>query len=124
MKKFSNLTKKDSLKYKDKTKKSDLSDDVENLDGQIEDYSKEATIDGEWEIQSIIDISNDPPKTNEAIIINAEIGNKKIKRGDYIYITALINKRGETRVHMNQMGVLKVRVVEIYNTLQVLNQIQ
>jgi hypothetical protein len=123
MKKFTDLTKKDSKLDFEKDKPSLISNDIEDLDNQISDEVEGTKLEGEWEIQSIIDVSTEPPKTNEAIIVNADIGNKEIKRGEFIYITALINKKGRP-YHQSQMGVVKTRVVEIYNTLLVLNSIK
>jgi hypothetical protein len=123
MKKFTDLTKKDTKLDFEKDKPSLISNDIENLDNQISDEVEGTKLEGEWEIQSIIDVSTEPPKTNEAIIVNADIGNKEIKRGEFIYITALINKKGRP-YHQSQMGVVKTRVVEIYNTLLVLNSIK
>jgi len=126
MKKFSDITKKDSSIDFKKDKFKTLSTDIESLDDQLADQIKGTKLDGEWEIVSVMGVSSDPPAdmgTNEAIVINAELGNNKVKRGDFIYITALINKAG-TQVHQNQYGVLKVRVTEIYNTLLVLNQLK
>lgn len=129
MKKFSDISdKKSSLDFKkDKTK--ELSNDIDSLDDQLSDEVKSTILDGEWQIDSIISVSTEPPteediKSNEAIVINAELGKDPVKRGDFIYITALINKRGSSMVHQSQMGVVKCRVVEIYNTLMVLNQLR
>lgn len=129
MKKFSNISDKmSSLDFK-KDKAKDLSNDIDNLDDQLSDEVKSTILDGEWQIDSILSISSEPPteeeiKSNEAIVINAELGKEPVKRGDFIYITALINRRGSSMVHQSQMGVIKVRVVEIYNTLMVLNQLK
>lgn len=130
MKKFSDISDKDaSMDFKKKKQSKDLSTDIDNLDDQVSDEVKSTILDGEWEIQSIMNVSTEPPsedeiKSNEAIIINAELGNEPVKRGDFIYITALINKRGSSSYHQSQMGVIKVRVVEIFNTLLILNQLR
>lgn len=131
MKKFSDITNKDnSIDFKKKNQKeyNNTSKDITTLDSQIEDKVNSTKLDGEWEIQSVISVSTEPPseeeiKSNEAIVINAELGQDPIKRGDHIYITALINRKGNY-THQNQMGVVKVRVVEIYNSLLVLNQLR
>lgn len=128
MKKFSDITNKENSIDFNKDKQDSLSNDIESLDKQLEDEIKSTKLEGEWEIKSVVSVSLDPPteeelKSNEAIVINAELGQKPIKRGDFIYITALINKKGNY-THQNQMGVVKVRVVEIYNTLLVLNQLR
>lgn len=123
MKKFSVITNKDySLEFEKSKKDKELSSDISSLDDQIEDELDSSKLDGEWDIINIIDVSKEMP-TNEAIIINAELGDKTVKRGDFIYITALIQKKGST-YHQSQMGCLKVRVVDIYNTLLVLNNLR
>jgi len=126
MKKFSKIVeditnKEVSIDFK-KDKEEELSNDITELDDQVSDEIKSTILDGEWEIVNIIDVTTEKPM-NEAIIINAELGDKEVKRGDFIYITALINKKGRP-YHQSQMGVLKVRVVEIYNTLLVLNSLR
>jgi hypothetical protein len=128
MKKFTDITNKEtSLDFK-KSKTKNLSNDIDSLNDQLDDQIKSTILDGEWEIKSVISVSTEPPtedqiKSNEAIVINAELGKDPVKRGDFIYITALINKKGNY-IHQGQMGVIKVRVVEIYNTLLVLNQLK
>lgn len=126
MKKFSKLVesiidKEVSIEFK-KDKSNSLSNDIDALDDQVSDEVKGTILDGEWEIVNVIDVSMNQP-TNESVVINAELGNKEVKRGDYIYITALLNKKDKP-YHQSQMGVIKVRVVEIYNTLLVLNQLK
>ena len=130
MRKFSKIVESEESSLEFKSDKSgELSNDVENLDDVLDDNLsdeiKMSIVDGEWEVESIVDISINPPKEelNEAIIINAELGSEPVKRGDFIYITALINKKGNY-VHPSQMGVIKVRVVEIYNTLLILNTLR
>lgn len=127
MKKFSDITDKDSsmdFDKEDEGQKDGVSSDIETLEDQIEKQIKGTELEGEWEITDIIDVTTKPPKVNEAIIINAELGDKKAKRGDFIYITAMINKTGASAYHNSQMGVLKVRVVEIYNSILVLNSLR
>jgi hypothetical protein len=129
MKKFSDISDKETHVDFKKEKSDNLSKDVDSLDDQMSDEVKSTILDGEWQINSIVSISTEPPKeedinSNEAIVINAELGKDPVKRGDFIYITALINKRGSNYTHQNQMGVVKCRVVEIYNTLLILNQLK
>jgi hypothetical protein len=122
MKKFTDITDKDASIEFNKDKEDDLSNDITQLDDQVSDEVKNTILDGEWDIVNVIDVSANKP-TNEAIIINAELGDKQVKRGEFLYVTALINKKGRP-YHQSQMGVLKVRVVEIYNTLLVLNSLR
>lgn len=125
MKKFTDITDKNSSIDFDKKKSKNLSTDIQNLDDQLESEVVGTKLDGEWEIVSVIDVSTESPKTNEAIIINAELGSGEIKRGEYIYITAQIKKKGQTQAyHQSQMGVIKCQVRDIYNTMYILNNLR
>ena len=127
MKKFTEKKEEDEQIEFQKDKKSSkvVSNDVESLDDQVDDTLKEYRLDGEWEIDSIIDVSKHDPEINEAIVINAELGQKGVKRGDHIYITALIHRKEQsTYYHQTQMGVIKCRITDIYNNLLILNTLK
>lgn len=127
MKKFSNITenKDDFLDFESKRKKGEVvSDDIEEMQDDLNDSAEKNKLDGEWVIDSIIDVTKNKPDLNEAIIINAELGDKTVKRGDFIYITAMIHRKTGSAYHQQQMGVIKVRVVDIYNNLFILNSIR
>ena len=126
MKKFTDITDKTSSIEFDKKETKNLSTDIENLDDQLDTEVKGTKLDGEWEIVSIIDVTtNKPPDISEALIINAEVGNQEVKRGDLIYITAQIKRPGQTMAyHHSQMGVIKCRVADIYNTMGILNSLR
>jgi len=127
MKKFTEKKEEDEqLEFKKDTKNSKVvSNDIESLDGQVGDTTKDFKLEGEWEIESIIDVSKHKPELNEAIVINAELGDKSVKRGDFIYITALIHRKTDSAYyHQTQMGVIKVRIVDIYNNMLVLNNLK
>lgn len=79
-----------------------------------------ALVDGEWEIEQVIGVSTNPP-IDESVIINPHLSGDPVKRGDFIYITAILNKSGR-RISNNSVGVIKARVVDIYNSLLPLNQ--
>lgn len=78
-------------------------------------------VDGDWEIEQIIDVSTEPP-IEEAKIINPHITGDPVKRGDFIYITAVLNRAGR-RITPNSIGVIRARVVDIYNSILPLNQV-
>lgn len=104
----------------------ELSTDIEDMNDDLIKDDKKKKLIGSWEIVSIVDISMEEPisESLQPLIINAEVGNREIKRGEYIYITAQIKKPGQsTAYHHSQMGVIKVRVVDIYNTMLVLNNL-
>lgn len=78
-------------------------------------------VDGDWQIDQVIDVSTEPP-IDESVIINPHLLGDPVKRGDFIYITAVLNKPG-SRITPNSVGVIKARVVDIYNSVLPLNQI-
>lgn len=128
MKKFTKVLedKDKEIEFESDDLKNGLSDDVEELDDVLSKDELKDKLGGSWEIVSIVDVSvKEPVNENlKPIIINAEVGNRPIKRGEYIYITAQIKKPGQsTAYHHSQMGVIKVRVIDIYNTMLVLNNI-
>ncbi len=127
MKKFTeNITDEDdSLEFKTKRgKKETTSTDLEKMDDMMSDEAEKTKLEGEWEIVSVIDVSKNEPDLNEAIIVNAELGDKNVKRGDYIYVTAMIHRKGGAAYHQQQMGVIRCRVVDIYNNLFILNSLR
>ena len=88
----------------------------------------------EWEIDSIISIMDEDPakseqerletdEVSEAITFDATVP-KDVKRGDHIWITALIKRKGATSMNdSGRQAVIKLRVVDIYYGLQHLNKI-
>lgn len=85
------------------------------------DQTELEEVDGDWEIEQIIDVSTEPP-IDESLILNPHLTGDNVKRGDFIYITAIINKPGG-RITSNSVGVIKARVVNIYNSILPLNKI-
>jgi hypothetical protein len=101
-----------------------LSDDISNLP-QI-DIEKIKS--GEYEIENVIDVFLDPNdiKLQESGIIGitTDLTNKEVKRGDTVYITAMLRKSGSTSFSSPSIqAVLKLRVVDIYHGLSYLNKI-
>jgi|TARA_B110000483_G_C18162749_1_gene529961 hypothetical protein len=128
MKKFTKILedKDREIEFESDDLKDGLSADIEELDDVLSKDELKDKLGGSWEIVSIIDVSVEEPVNEnlKPIIINAEVGNRQIKRGEYIYITAQIKKPGQsTAYHHSQMGVIKVRVIDIYNTMLVLNNL-
>jgi hypothetical protein len=107
-----------------KIKKFDeLSKDIEDkdLEMDIEKLKK-----GGFEIESIIDVFHDPKdiEIKENIIgIPSDLSKKELSRGDTIYITALIKKKGVSFSSPATQAVLKVRIVDIYHGLSYLNKV-
>ena len=123
MKKFTDITNKSSSIEFEKDKSGILSNDIDNLNDQLKNSIESTISSEEWEIVNVIDVSLDDPNIKESVIINADLTNKSVKRGDVIYIIAILHKKG-SYYHQNQMGVIKVRIVEIYNSLHVLNTLK
>jgi hypothetical protein len=85
---------------------------------------------GEYEIDSIIDVFTDPDKLEDKLKESGVIGvttdfvNKEINRGDTIYITAMIRKKGTTSFSSPSVqAVLKLRIIDIYHGLSYLNKV-
>lgn len=104
MKKFSNLS-------------SDIKD--EELEQEIDKVSTPV------ELESIIDIFTiDKQGIQENLIaLNTDLGNKTIRRGDDVYITAFIKKEGHSMTSPSTQCVLKLRVVDIYEGLNQLTRL-
>ena len=109
----------------DKIKKfTQLSSDIEN---PIFDINVEKIKNGEYEIDSIIDVFLDPKdiKVDEANVINfnTELSGE-IKRGELLYVVALLRKKGTTTYSSPAVqAVLKVRIVDIYHGLSYLSKL-
>jgi len=125
MKKFSDISdKRSSLNFK-KEKTKNTSTDIQSLNNQLSKEVEGTKLEGGWEIVSVIDVSTEMPDIKESLIINAELGNKEIKRGDVIYITAQIKKKDQSQsFNQVKMGVIKVRVIDIFNTMSILNNLK
>lgn len=106
-----------------KIKKYDeLSSDIK--DDKLKDEIVKLT--GEYQIEEILDIFLDPkdiPVVEGAIGVNTDLSVKEVKRGEYIWITALLKKNGHSFNSPAVQGVIKLRVVDIYYGLQYLNKV-
>ena len=102
-----------------------LSTDIENPELEI---SLDAIKSGEYYIDSIIDVFNEPVEDEHLVesglvAVDADLTNKPIKRGDIVYITALVKKKGASMSSPASQSVVKLRVVDIYPGLNRLNSI-
>ena len=104
-----------------------LMDDLEDVKDDTEFDKKEQ------EIEDVIDVlTEDPHKSEdsrindfvvEAITFDTSVP-KDVKRGDHIWITALIKKKGSTSYNdAGRQAVIKLRVVDIYYGLAHLNKV-
>jgi len=110
-----------------------LMDDIKDGVKDSEKDNEEDNFDPEeWEIEEVIDVlSEDPSKSednrikefvSEAITFDANIP-KDVKRGDYLWITAMIKKKNTSYNNPGRQAVIKLRVVEIYYGLAHLNKV-
>jgi hypothetical protein len=89
-----------------------LSDDSANIelevDGKVEDIK-------EWEIESILDVHHEKEEVSEnAISLHSDLSSKPTKRGDIIWITALVRKNNTSFNNPSQQAVIKARIVDMY----------
>lgn len=109
--------------------KEDLTD-LEN-DKHLEDESEEK---GEVEIESVLDViseedlekydSEDIIDVQENLTKHMDLDGKDYKRGDIIYISALVRKPGSTSFNSPaRTAVLKCRITDIHYGLQYLNKV-
>ncbi len=102
---------------------SNLSDDIKN----IPEIEIEKIKNGEYEIESIIDVFLDPKdiKLDEANVINFNTQlNGEVKRGQYIYCICLMRKSGTTSFSSPSIQVVvKAKIIDIYHGLSYLNKI-
>jgi len=108
------------IDFEKSEKQEELTDDLTNIQKVIDKAEK--LEDSEYTIIGINDVSMDiPDNIDEATIINADLGGKEAKRGDLLYITAMVQKKN---ANWNSMAVLKVRVVDMYKGLSILNTLK
>jgi hypothetical protein len=95
---------------------------TKNEDGS---YSK---IEGPVKLVKIVDIitdENELDKIKEAMTIDTSLQLKEIKRGQTIYLTAMLQKPSTTQDWNSQtLGVIQVRVVDFWYGLNKLNSLQ
>ena len=118
--------KEKSLEIKKKSNKDGLSNDIENLEDDVKKSDKKVKLDkieiiGVNQISTTDPLKDNPELKESATIINADLGDKEASRGDILYITAMIKKKN---VNWNSMAVIKVRVVDIYQGLSMLNSLR
>jgi len=103
----------------------DLSNDVTALskldDGTYEEIKEPISI---LQITGIITDEKELDKIEEAFTLDTSVVVKDIKRGDILYLTALLEKSNSQSRNAQNWGVIKVRVVDYYWGLNKLNTIK
>tara|TARA_R110000772_G_scaffold2410_1_gene8311 strand:- start:34083 stop:34475 length:393 start_codon:yes stop_codon:yes gene_type:complete len=112
-----------------------LMNDLENI--ETVDESPEGFNPKEWEIDEVIEVlTEDPAKSevdriedidegggvDEAITFDTQVP-KDIERGSYIWITAMIKRKGTNYNDPGRQAVIKLRCVDIYYGLAHLNKV-
>lgn len=124
-KKFSDFKSKEEKKF-DKTKEyKTLSDDMTVLN-KLEDGSFEK-IKGSVDIVQVTGIITDEEeikKIEENFTLDTSILIKDIKRGNTLWLTALLQRTSGSSINSQTMGVVKVRVVDYFYGLSKLNTLK
>jgi len=121
----------ENKKDKSEDNQEELSDDIHDVDLEIDGEKVE---NGDYEIESIIDviIPDDEKEKKEygnsieenSVTVQSDMTVKKTKRGDIIWITALLRRKGTTSFNSPaKQGVLKLRVIDIFYGLQYINKV-
>ena len=121
-------TKFEDFKKKQKENKP-LSDDITVLSKL--DSGEYEPIKGGVDILQIIGVINDEKEIesieksiDENFSLDTSITVKDIKRGDIIYLTALLQKTKGKSFNSQSLGVVKARIVDYYIGISKLNQIK
>ena len=102
----------------------DLSDDIIVLakleDGTYEEIKEPVSI---LQVTGLITDPDEIKQIEEAFTMDTSLVVKDIKRGDILWLTALLEKTNSTSRNAQNWGVVKVRVVDYYWGLNKLNTI-
>lgn len=102
-----------------------LSNDIiavsKNDDGSFEKITEPINI---LQITGLITDENEIKKLEEGFTLDTSITVKDIKRGDVIYLTALIQRTKGTSINSQTLSVIKVRIIDYFLGLNKLNQIK
>lgn len=129
MKSINNFNKFLETKTKENDTDDKLSSDIENIDMEIEGQKVN---NNDYEIEEILDViipskekGREFGNVDESTVsVHSDLTVKEAKRGDIIWVTALLRRRGTTSLTSPAVqGVLKVRIVDIYYGLQYLNKV-
>jgi hypothetical protein len=124
-KKFDDFKNKEIKKF-DKTKTYEpLSDDIIALNkldtGEYEEITEPIEI---VQITGMITDEEEIKQLEESFVLDTSVTIKDIKRGDTIWMTALLQRTSGSSINSQKLGVVKVRVVDYYWGLNKLNQIK
>jgi hypothetical protein len=123
-KKFEDFKKKQDKKF-DKTQEFEpLSNDIVAMNKlDTGDYE---VIDEPVDILQVTGIITDPDeisKIEENFTMDTSVNIKDVKRGQILWLTAMLQRTSGTSINSQKLGVVKVRVVDYFYGLSKLNQI-
>jgi hypothetical protein len=130
IKKFNDFENKKQKKFNKNGTYEPLSNDiitVNNIVVKSEDDENYIEVKEPVNILQITGMITDPDeikKIDEAFTLDTSVVIKDIKRGDILYLTALLEKTTTTSRNPQNWGVVKVRVVDYYWGLNKLNQLR
>lgn len=127
--KFSDFKNKKITDFEKNKEYNTLSDDIVALSKL--DTGEYEPIKSDINIVQILDIVKDPEEikkiekaTNEGLFFDTSLTVNNVKRGDKLYLTALLQKTHDNQTISNQnLGVICVRVVEIYSGISKLTSL-
>jgi hypothetical protein len=92
--------------------------EYKKIDGPVKIVQITGAITDPEEIKKLDEIAGGP-------VLNTDINLKQVKRGDTIWLTALLQKPSSSTVYNSQTySVIKARIVDIYYGLNKLNQMR
>ena len=101
-----------------------LSDDIiavsKNDDGSFEKITEPINV---LQITGMVTDEEELKKIEEGFSLDTSLTIKDVKRGDILYLTALLERTSGSSINSQKLGVLKVRVVDYYLGLNKLNQV-
>ena len=127
--KFADFNDKKNKDFDKKKEYNDLSDDISVLAKM--DNGEYEPISGGIEILQVLDIVKDPEEIKkiekslkEGLFFDTSLTVNNVKRGDKLYLTALLQKTKDNQTISNQnFGVICVRVVEMYSGISKLTSL-
>lgn len=128
-KKFNDFKDKKVKKFEKDKEFQPLSDDIiaisrldngdyQKVKGPVQIVQITGVITDQDEIKKLDEIAGGP-------VLNTDLSLKQVKRGDTIWLTALLQKPSSSNVYNSQtMSVIKARISDIYYGLNKLNQMK
>ena len=103
----------------------DLSDDITVLskleDGSYEKVNEPVNI---LQVTGMITDEEEIKKIAEAFTLDTSLTIRDVKRGQIIWLTALLERTSGSSINSQKLGVVKCRVVDYYFGLNKLNQVK